>query len=96
MTPGTRVRIEATVHGMVQEVGFRYWTRRQAHGLGLVGTVGNRDDGTVHVIAEGEPDAIDRFVRWLHRGPSSSRVERVEVVRAPPVGDLTTFEIVSG
>lgn len=96
MVSGTHVRIEATVHGMVQDVGFRYWTRREAHSLGLVGTVGNRSDGTVHVVGEGDPASIDRFVRWLHKGPPSSRVERVEVERSPAVGDLASFEIVAG
>ncbi|ABB39240.1 acylphosphatase [Oleidesulfovibrio alaskensis G20] len=47
-------RIACTVHGRVQGVGFRYWTKRKAAALGLRGWVKNAPDGTVMLEAAGE------------------------------------------
>ena len=76
-------RCDVRVHGRVQGVGFRWWTRREAEGLGLRGTVRNRADGTVEVHAAGPSAAIERFRDLLERGPRSAVVETVEAVPAP-------------
>lgn len=39
--------IDARVQGMVQGVGFRYWTMGKAQELGLTGWVRNEADGDV-------------------------------------------------
>jgi len=65
------------VRGRVQGVGFRWWTRGRALQLGLVGSVRNRPDGTVEVLAAGPPDRLARFRGLLRRGPTSARVEEV-------------------
>jgi len=46
------------VFGRVQGVGFRFFTLQQAGKLGLKGTVRNRIDGSVEVIAQGTEDQI--------------------------------------
>ena len=46
------------VFGRVQGVGFRFFTLQQAGILGLKGTVRNRIDGSVEVIAQGTEDQI--------------------------------------
>jgi acylphosphatase len=66
------------IHGKVQGVGFRWWTRSLAARLGLSGTVRNLEDGTVEVRAAGEPEALRRLAEALARGPSAARVERVQ------------------
>jgi acylphosphatase len=75
------------VHGSVQGVGFRMAARREALRLGVAGSVRNRFDGTVEAEVEGEADAVRAMVAWLERGPSSARVERVDVEPAEPRGD---------
>ncbi|HNV71463.1 MAG TPA: acylphosphatase, partial [Candidatus Ozemobacteraceae bacterium] len=40
-------RIRVIVRGMVQGVGFRYFTVRQAESQGLAGWVENLEDGSV-------------------------------------------------
>jgi acylphosphatase len=47
------VRMTAFVHGQVQGVGFRWWTRARALELGLTGSATNLADGRVQVVAEG-------------------------------------------
>ena len=39
----------------------------------------NEPDGSVAAHVEGDPGAVDGFVRWCHEGPRLARVERVDV-----------------
>ena len=74
-----RQRLTATVHGVVQGVFFRQAAQREAVRLGLVGMVCNPPDWTVRVVAQGDAQALEDFLRWLHRGPERAVVERVDV-----------------
>lgn len=71
------------VTGRVQGVGFRWFVRQTASDLGLRGTVRNARDGSVEVVADGTPEAVDEMERRLRRGPRSAVVEGVEEVPAP-------------
>ncbi|MDR1727045.1 MAG: acylphosphatase [Acidobacteriota bacterium] len=82
------------VHGRVQGVGFRYFTRAVGTGLGLTGTVGNLDDGTVEIVAEGGARALDGFLAEVGRGPARSRVDRLDVSDIPARGAYGAFLIV--
>jgi len=77
---------DITVSGLVQGVSYRYHARATASGLGLSGYVRNEEDGTVSAEAEGDKEALDRFVAWLRRGPPHARVEKVEVHPGPMKG----------
>lgn len=68
------------VHGRVQGVGFRWWARRIAEGLGLVGNVRNLRDGSVEVMAKGDDEMLERFADELSRGPTMARVDDVQSV----------------
>ena len=57
----------------------------------MAGWARNRPDGKVEVVAEGEPEAVERLVQWLHRGPRSAEVSGVDVVEEEPAG-LEGFE----
>ena len=71
---------------MVQGVGFRYYTRSMAHRLNLRGYVQNMPDGSVKVVCEGSPAAVEEMEQWLRRGPPSARVHRVEVTHHAATG----------
>ena len=74
------------ISGRVQGVGFRAATRAEAVALGIDGQAINRADGTVEVIAKGEPERVERFARWLGVGPSHAQVDRIE--RSPDRRDV--------
>ena len=74
----TEKRLHARVTGRVQGVGFRYYVITAASGLGLVGWVRNRRDGSVEVIAEGELDLLKKLVSELEKGSRSSSVLNVK------------------
>lgn len=56
------VRLTAWVHGQVQGVGFRWWTRSRALELGLTGYAANKSDGRVQVVAQGRRDACESLL----------------------------------
>src|SRR3954462_15338028 len=88
--PGT-VRMTAWVHGMVQGVGFRWWTRSRALELGLVGSARNLPDGRVAVVAEGPRSACAALLEALRGGATPGRVDDVAEQWAEPRGGLTGF-----
>jgi len=87
-------RLEATIHGIVQGVFYRYTTRVEAMRLGLVGTVRNRPDGTVAVVAEGPRETLESLLSWLAHGPDHATVESVDAAWSEPTGGFTAFRIV--
>ena len=86
----------ATVRGVVQGVGFRWFVQREASLLGLVGWVANLADGSVEVVAEGHDEALAALVGRLREGPAASDVSRVDLRREPARGNLVSFGIRSG
>jgi len=86
-------RIHAYVSGRVQGVFFRYNTRKLAKKLGLTGWVRNLPDGRVEVVAEGDDEKLQLLIKFLHKGPSMARVEKVEVKKEEYTGEFDDFII---
>lgn len=87
----SHTRLTAWVHGHVQGVGFRWWTRSRALELELVGSATNLADGRVCVVAEGTPDAVTELLRLLEVQPAErnrpGRVDTVVAHWAEPKGE---------
>jgi acylphosphatase len=88
-----RERLEARVTGTVQGVGFRWFVVRKAADLGLTGWTANERDGSVQVVAEGTPSALDELEGLLREGPAGAHVANVDAVRMAPTGEFTVFGI---
>ena len=71
------VRLTAWVHGSVQGVGFRWWTRCRALELGLTGYAANQADGRVLVVAQGSREAGEKLLQRLQGGDTPGRVDKV-------------------
>ena len=80
---GDDVRLTAWVHGRVQGVGFRWWTRSRALELGLTGYAANRPDGRVLVVAQGSRDACEQLLQLLQKGRTPGHVDTVVADWAP-------------
>lgn len=75
-----RVAKKIWISGLVQGVGFRYYTQRQAEILGVSGYARNLADGRVEVVVEGEQQNVQQLVSWLEQGgPTHARVDGLEV-----------------
>jgi acylphosphatase len=86
-------RVAFRVHGLVQGVAYRASAQHAAQRERLVGWVRNRDDGDVEGEAEGDAEAIDRFLAWCRGGPPSARVTGLEVCDRPARASEMRFEI---
>ncbi|MFE4501826.1 acylphosphatase [Rhodococcus sp. NPDC056743] len=85
------VRLTAWVHGFVQGVGFRWWTRARALELGLVGYASNQRDGRVLVVAEGDRESLERLLELLRSGTTPGSVDLVVDSWDAARGDLSGF-----
>ena len=65
------------ISGIVQGVGFRYFTQDEAERLHLSGYVRNLRDGRVEVYATGSPENLARLRTILERGPRGAMVQHV-------------------
>jgi len=89
-------RLEATVRGRVQGVGFRVFVATRAEALGLTGWVRNGEAGTVECVAEGRRADLEALLAALELGPGSARVEAVSRTWSKPTGSFDRFAIRSG
>jgi acylphosphatase len=91
----TRERLEATLYGRVQGVGFRIFVQEKARALGLTGYARNRyaPQRHVEVVAEGPRPALEALLGHLQQGPPLARVERVDVQWGPATGEFTDFTV---
>ena len=87
------VRLEVTVHGRVQGVGYRYFVSREARRLGLRGWVANEFDGSVRTVVEGPEALVDELEAAIRSGPPGAFVDRVQAVRMPGTGTLGEFMV---
>lgn len=81
------VRKHIVVTGLVQGVGFRYFTVTQARRLGVQGWVRNCRDGSVELEAQGSSDAVQALVEQLAIGPRWSEVSHVDVHDMPIIDE---------
>jgi acylphosphatase len=89
-------RLDAVVHGRVQGVGFRMHVRSEARRLGLTGWVANEPGRTVHCVAEGPREALERLLEHLRQGPSGASVDRVQVDWLPATDEFDGFGVRTG
>ncbi len=81
------------VSGRVQGVGYRYFVQHVGNSMGLCGNVRNCPDSTVEIVVEGDAGKMAEFIRQVEKGPSLSRVQRVEVANIPVTGSYNSFLI---
>jgi acylphosphatase len=89
--PLADARLTAWVHGHVQGVGFRWWTRSRALELGLTGFAANKPDGRVHVVAQGPREKCQQLLDFLQGGDTPGSVDNVVVDWSEANGPMQGF-----
>ena len=88
-------RLDITVTGCVQGVGFRPFVYRLATALELAGTVCNTPAG-VRIDVEGEASQVDAFfVRLREDAPPQARIDSLAARELPPQGGLPGVRILA-
>ncbi len=87
------VEIYCVVTGKVQGVAYRAYVQEAATELGLVGYAKNKTDGSVVVVAQGNPEVLKSFVEYLHEGSLLSVVEGVAVEWRSPHATFSEFSM---
>ena len=73
-------QVTLIIHGRVQMVRFRDFTKSVADRLSIVGDVRNQPDGTVLVHAWGTKETLGVFISELSSGSPLSRVDKVDQI----------------
>ncbi len=87
------VAAEIFVSGMVQGVGYRFFTQRVAEELKMSGWVRNLPDGRVQVEVEGLRPRIEELLARLRVGPRLSSVTDVTVTWKAARGTVHGFMV---
>jgi acylphosphatase len=74
------------ITGIVQGVGFRWHTKRNADKSGVSGWVQNTTDWAVEGVVEGEDAAVEVFLNLLRLGPLTARVDEVALAETEVKG----------
>lgn len=72
------------IGGRVQGVGFRWFTRNAAVGLGVDGWVRNLADGTVEAWVRGAKDDLRLLEQQLRKGPPGAEVTEFDAQPLDP------------
>lgn len=81
------------ISGMVQGVGFRYFTQRSAARHQVRGYVRNLPDGRVEALAQGLEKNVLDFRDDLTTGPRFSKVDQIEEIVTDPERAYSSFRI---
>jgi acylphosphatase len=87
------IRKHMRVVGRVQGVGFRYFTKRLADRLGIVGYVRNMSNGDVEMDVAGSILDMQTFQSLMQKGPTGSRVQELMEQTLPLQNLSDSFDI---
>jgi len=81
------------IKGIVQGVGFRYWTKQNADELSLKGTVQNLKDGSVRAYISGDDADVKRFIDLARNGPNTAMVSEILIQYKDDLPSFSKFDI---
>lgn len=86
------IRRSVRYTGHVQGVGFRATAHHLARGFPVTGYVRNRPDGSVELVAEGEPADVSAFLKAL-ADRMANRIDHADVHPGDATGEFAGFDI---
>ena len=81
------------ISGLVQGVGFRFFTQRSAARHQVHGYVKNLEDGRVEALAQGDEKSVKSFMEDLTAGPVYAKVDDIEETVLEPNNSINSFLI---
>ena len=81
------------VYGRVQGIGFRRTIKHIAEELNLKGVIKNNEDGSVTILANGEKQNLDKFIKVLKQNPGFSKIDELELKESDKIQERKEFSI---
>ena len=72
-------KLNIVITGKVQGVGFRYWLYQIANEKNVYGWVKNKNTNEVEALLLGKDKNVDELIKLIRKGPSSARVENLNI-----------------
>jgi len=91
-----KTRVSITAKGEVQKVGYRDVVQKIAQDMGVKGFVENLRDGNVLVVAEGEKETIEEFIKKIKIKKDFIDVKDISEDYEKATGEFEYFEIKYG
>ena len=89
-----KIQVHIIVHGLVQGVYFRKFTKDNAEKLNLKGFVKNLSTGEVEIIAEGKKEKIYNFIEKIKSGPVNANVKNTKIKILDFKNEYNRFDII--
>jgi acylphosphatase len=89
-----RHRLHVVYHGNVQGVGFRYTVRSLVPGFEVTGTIRNRPDGSVEMLAEGEKSELTAFQQAIRDSGLGPLISDEQLKWADATNEFRGFTII--
>ena len=86
-------RLNITVRGRVQNVGFRAYVQQIGNHFNLTGWVRNVGNHQVEIVAEGIDIQLNRFSAAVKNGPPGSRVDQITEEKLHGTHEFSKFSI---
>lgn len=86
-------RVTLKIIGLVQGIGFRYASQKEATKRELVGYVKNLADGSVEVVAEGKEEDLKKFITWCYNGVEPAMVQKINETWSASTSEFSVFAI---
>ncbi|MCM8805109.1 MAG: acylphosphatase [Candidatus Omnitrophica bacterium] len=81
------------VSGEVQGVGFRWYATSIANDYDVKGWVRNLPDGRVEIVAEAEPQELEKFVEMMKRSYLGLNIHYINIEKEQATGEFKNFRI---
>lgn len=81
------------IKGKVQGVFFREFAKQNASKLGITGYAKNLGNGDLEILAQGEENKLNQFVKLCKLGPLMAKISAVDNVDEKIEEDYEYFDI---
>jgi len=73
--------VHLLIQGKVQGVFYRTSAKQMADAMGITGWVKNTGEGHVEILAKGDEQIIEEYIKWCKQGPQKAVVTNLAVTK---------------
>lgn len=85
-------QVHLLISGFVQGVGYREFVKREARKLGIFGWTRNLTDRRVEILAQGDAQVLEKFIKICSRGSFLSEVKNMSIEWQEIIEEFSSFD----